>query len=205
MNKPDEAQTQPHLSDIKTIRERARQHISAGAVTPSYDANRDVVLKLLNEALATELVCVLRYRRHYYMADGVLAEAVKKEFLEHSIEEQGHADSIAERIVQLGGAPNFDPKGLSERSHAEYKEGVTLEDMIVEDLVAERIAIESYREMVDYIGQHDSTSRRVLEQILSVEEQHAEELASMLKGVHALTRATTNGGAPAAERTPQPS
>jgi bacterioferritin len=201
MNKPDDQNSQPHLSDIKTIRERARQHISAGAVTPGYDANREVVLKLLNEALATELVCVLRYRRHYYMAEGVLAEGVKKEFLEHSQEEQEHADSIAERIVQLGGEPNFDPSGLTTRSHAEYKEGKTLEDMIVEDLVAERIAIESYREMVDYIGNHDSTTRRVLERILSVEEEHAEELASMLKGVHALSR----GNGSAAERSPQPS
>jgi bacterioferritin len=204
MNKPAEKDTQPHLSDIKTIRERARQHISAGAVTPGYDANREVVLKLLNEALATEIVCVLRYRRHYYMAEGVLAEGVKKEFLEHSNEEQEHADWIAERIVQLGGEPNFDPAGLTTRSHAEYKEGKTLEDMIVEDLVAERIAIESYREMVDYIGNHDSTSRRVLEKILSVEEQHAEELASMLKGVHALTRNSNNGGV-TSERSPQPS
>jgi len=204
MNKSAEKDTQPHLSDIKTIRERARQHISAGAVTPGYDANREVVLKLLNEALATEIVCVLRYRRHYYMAEGVLAEGVKKEFLEHSNEEQEHADWIAERIVQLGGEPNFDPAGLTTRSHAEYKEGKTLEDMIVEDLVAERIAIESYREMVDYIGNHDSTSRRVLEKILSVEEQHAEELASMLKGVHALTRSSNNGGM-TSERSPQPS
>jgi bacterioferritin len=190
MSKPSEhAPPRPHLSDIEAIRARARQHISAGAVTPSYDANREVVLKLLNEALATELVCVLRYRRHYYMAEGVLAEAVKKEFLEHSIEEQGHADLLAERIVQLGGAPNFDPTGLASRSHAEYKEGATLEDMITEDLVAERVAIESYREMVEYIGGHDSSTRRILERILGVEEQHAEELASMLKGVHALSKA----------------
>jgi len=190
MSKPsDKAMPRPHLSDIEAIRARARQHISAGAVTPSYDANREVVLKLLNEALATELVCVLRYRRHYYMAEGVLAEAVKKEFLEHSIEEQGHADLLAERIVQLGGAPNFDPTGLAARSHAEYQEGATLEDMITEDLIAERVAIESYREMVEYIGAHDSSTRRILERILGVEEQHAEELASMLKGVHALTKA----------------
>jgi bacterioferritin len=190
MSKPSEQATpRPHLSDIEAIRARARQHISAGAVTPSYDANREVVLKLLNEALATELVCVLRYRRHYYMAEGVLAEAVKKEFLEHSIEEQGHADLLAERIVQLGGEPNFDPTGLATRSHAEYQEGATLEDMITEDLIAERVAIESYREMVEYIGPHDSSTRRILERILGVEEQHAEELASMLKGVHALTKA----------------
>lgn len=190
MSKPSQqAISRPHLSDIEAIRARARQHISAGAVTPSYDANREIVLKLLNEALATELVCVLRYRRHYYMAEGVLAEAVKKEFLEHSIEEQGHADLLAERIVQLGGAPNFDPTGLASRSHAEYQEGVTLEDMITEDLIAERVAIESYREMVEYIGAHDSSTRRILEKILGVEEQHAEELASMLKGVHALSKA----------------
>jgi bacterioferritin len=203
MNKQIEAdtktpQTAPHLSDIQTIRERARQHISAGAVTPSYDANREIVLKLLNEALATELVCVLRYRRHYYMADGVLAEAVKKEFLEHSREEQDHADLIAERIIQLGGEPNFDPTGLASRSHAEYKAGVTLEDMIVEDLVAERVAIESYREMVEYIGRHDSSTRRMLEKILGVEEQHAEEMASCLKGVHALSRAPGFAAKPAA-------
>jgi bacterioferritin len=190
MSKPSEPAVKgPHLSDIEAIRARARQHISAGAVTPSYDANREVVLKLLNEALATELVCVLRYRRHYYMAEGVLAEAVKKEFLEHSIEEQGHADLLAERIVQLGGAPNFDPTGLATRSHAEYQEGATLEEMITEDLIAERVAIESYREMVEYIGAHDSSTRRILERILGVEEQHAEELASMLKGVHALSKA----------------
>jgi bacterioferritin len=189
MTKPaEQTNDRPHLSDIEAIRARARQHISAGAVTPSYDANREVVLKLLNEALATELVCVLRYRRHYYMAEGVLAEAVKKEFLEHSIEEQGHADLLAERIVQLGGAPNFDPAGLASRSHAEYQEGATLEDMITEDLIAERVAIESYREMVEYIGSRDSSTRRILERILGVEEQHAEELASMLKGVHALTK-----------------
>jgi bacterioferritin len=127
------------------------------------------------------------------MAEGVLAEAVKKEFLEHSIEEQGHADLLAERIVQLGGAPNFDPTGLASRSHAEYQEGATLEDMITEDLIAERVAIESYREMVEYIGAHDSSTRRILERILGVEEQHAEELASMLKGVNALSKAHAPG------------
>lgn len=191
MSKSSEPAIQrPHLSDIEAIRARARQHISDGAVTPSYDANREVVLKLLNEALATELVCVLRYRRHYYMAEGVLAEGVKKEFLEHSNEEQGHADLLAKRIVELGGAPNFDPTGLATRSHAEYQEGATLEDMITEDLIAERVAIESYREMIEYIGAHDSSTRRLLEQILGVEEQHAEELSSMLKGVHALSKAS---------------
>jgi bacterioferritin len=127
---------QPFLSDIREIRRRAREHIQSGAVTPSYDANREVVLRLLNEALATELVCILRYRRHYFMADGVLAEAIKQEFLVHAQEEQTHADQIAERIVQLGGAPDFNPEGLATRSAAEYREGKSLVDMIQEDLVA---------------------------------------------------------------------
>lgn len=183
---PAQDPAHPHLSEISAIRARARQHLSEGAVTPGYDANKEIVLKLLNEALATELVCVLRYRRHYYMAEGVLAEAVKKEFLAHSNEEQGHADLIAERIIQLRGEPNFDPNGLAARSHAEYAPGVTLEDMLTEDLVAERIAIESYREMIEYVGAHDPTTRRMLEQILGVEEEHADELSSMLKGVHSL-------------------
>jgi len=155
-------------------------------VTANYSADKAVVLRLLNEALATEVVCVLRYRRHYFMAQGVLAEAVKKEFLEHSREEQEHADLIAERIVQLGGAPNLDPAGLTERSHAEYAEGANLEEMIKEDLIAERIAIESYKEIIDYLGAHDPTSRRVMESILAKEEEHAEDLSSMLQGVHEL-------------------
>jgi bacterioferritin len=179
---------QPFVSDVAAIRERARRHIEEGAVTPSYNANKEVVIKLLNEALATELVCVLRYRRHYFMAEGVLAEAVKKEFLVHSQEEQGHADLIAERIVQLGGSPDFDPKSLTGRSHAEYVAGTTLEDMIKEDLVAERIAIESYREMVEYMNVHDPSTRRMLEGILAVEEEHAEELSSMLNNVHSLMK-----------------
>lgn len=179
---------QPFVSDVAAIRERARRHIEEGAVTPSYNADKQVVLKLLNEALATELVCVLRYRRHYFMAQGVLAEAVKKEFLVHSQEEQGHADQIAERIVQLGGEPEFDPKELAGRSHAEYVAGSDLEEMIKEDLVAERIAIESYREMVEYMNVHDPSTRRLLEGILAVEEEHAEELSSMLANVHSLTK-----------------
>lgn len=177
---------QPFLSDIQEIRRRAREHIQAGAVTPSYDANREVVLRLLNEALATELVCVLRYRRHYFMADGVLAEAIKQEFLVHAQEEQAHADQIAERIVQLGGAPDFNPEGLAMRSHAEYREGKSLVEMIEEDLVAERVAIESYREMVQFVGSHDPTTRRMLESILAKEEEHAEELRSMLEDVAAV-------------------
>ncbi|HEY7377463.1 MAG TPA: ferritin-like domain-containing protein [Steroidobacteraceae bacterium] len=177
---------QPFLSDIREIRRRAREHIQSGAVTPSYDANREVVLRLLNEALATELVCILRYRRHYFMADGVLAEAIKQEFLVHAQEEQTHADQIAERIVQLGGAPDFNPEGLATRSAAEYREGKSLVDMIQEDLVAERVAIESYREMIQFVGIHDPTTRRMLESILAKEEEHAEELRSMLEDVAAV-------------------
>ena len=171
----------PFLSDIKTLRERARQHIEQGAVTPGYKADRDTVVKLLNEALATEIVCVLRYKRHYFMASGIHAQAVSQEFLEHANEEQGHADQIAERIVQLGGAPNLNPEGLLTRSHAEYVEGDSLIDMIKEDLVAERIAIDSYREMAHYLGQDDSTSRRLMEEILAVEEEHADDLVTLLQ------------------------
>jgi bacterioferritin len=168
------------LSDIKTLRERARRHIENGAVTENYKADRPTVIRLLNEALATEIVCVLRYKRHYFMASGIHAQAVAAEFLEHANEEQGHADQIAERIMQLGGAPDFNPEGLLTRSHAEYVEGDTLLDMIKEDLVAERIAIDSYAEMVRYLGQGDPTTRRMLEGILAMEEQHADDLANLL-------------------------
>jgi bacterioferritin len=170
------------VMDIAKIRERARQHMSEGAVTQSYDADRETVLKLLNEALATEIVCVLRYKRHYYMAKGINSEAVAAEFLEHAGEEQGHADMLAERIVQLGGAPNFSPDGLSARSHSEYVEGESLVDMIKENLVAERIAIDSYREIVRYLGTADVTSRRIFEEILAVEEEHADDMADLLEG-----------------------
>jgi bacterioferritin len=171
---------QDFLTDIKTLRERARKHIENGAVTAGYKADRETVIRLLNEALATELVCVLRYKRHYYMAQGIHAQAVQAEFLEHANEEQGHADQIAQRIVQLRGAPNFNPEGLTTRSHAEYKEGNDLIDMIKEDLVAERIAIESYAEMARYFGDEDPTSRRMIEGILAVEEEHADDLATLL-------------------------
>jgi bacterioferritin len=171
----------PFLTDIKTLRERARQHIEQGAVTPGYKGDRETVVRLLNEALATEIVCVLRYKRHYFMASGIHAQAVAQEFLEHANEEQGHADQIAERIVQLGGAPNLSPEGLLTRSHAEYVEGDSLIDMIKEDLVAERIAIDSYREMAHYLGQDDSTSRRLMEEILAVEEEHADDLVTLLE------------------------
>jgi len=171
----------PFLTDVKTLRERARQHMENGAVTQGYSADRETVVKLLNEALATEIVCVLRYKRHYFMASGIHAEGVAAEFLEHANDEQGHADQIAQRIVQLKGEPNFNPEGLLMRSHAEYVEGESLIDMIKEDLVAERIAIDSYREMITYFGNDDPTSRRMLEGILAVEEEHADDLVSLLE------------------------
>jgi bacterioferritin len=171
------------VSDIAALRDRARRHIEDGAVTPSYGAHRETVLRLLNEALATEIVCVLRYKRHYFMAEGIQSESVRQEFLQHANEEQAHADSIAARIVQLGGEPNFDPEGLTTRSHAEYREGTTLRDMITEDLVAERVAIQSYSEMIAYLGSHDSTTRKLLEGILAVEEEHAEDMATLLKSL----------------------
>jgi bacterioferritin len=169
------------IKDVKTIRERARQHIEEGALTADYKADRDTVVKLLNEALATEIVCVLRYRRHYFMAEGMNADSVKAEFLTHAGEEQAHADALAERIVQLGGEPNLSPEGLSTRSHSEYVEGENLKDMIKEDLIAERIAIESYRDMIAFVGSDDPTTRRMLEKILMKEEEHAEDLVSLLK------------------------
>ena len=169
------------ITDRVTLRQRARQHVDEGAVTASYSANRKQVLELLNQALATELVCVLRYRRHHFMARGLTSKSIADEFLVHSNEEQGHADQIAERIVQLGGAPDFCPDTLTNRSHAEYIEGTTLPDMIKENLVAERIAIDSYREMVAYVGAGDSTTRRMLEAILAVEEEHADELSDLLQ------------------------
>ena len=172
---------QPFLTDIKVIRKRARQHIEKGAVTEGYQADRDTVLKLLNEALATEIVCVLRYKRHYFMASGINAQSVAAEFLQHANEEQTHADEISARIVQLGGAPNLSPDGMLTRSHSEYVEGKTLVDMIKEDLVAERIAIDSYREMINYIAEKDSTTRRMLEGILAMEEEHADDLVSLLE------------------------
>jgi len=171
----------PQMTDVNTLRSRARQHIAEGAVTQGYSADRDTVLTMLNAALATELVCALRYRRHYFMARGIHSQGVASEFLEHANQEQEHADEIAERIVQLGGEPDFAPDTLTSRSHAEYKPGVDLVDMIKEDLVAERIAIDSYREMIQYLGVQDPTSRRMLEGILAVEEEHADDLADLLQ------------------------
>jgi bacterioferritin len=170
----------PFLTDVQELRRRARQHIEEGAVTDAYRADRETVIKLLNEALATEIVCVLRYKRHYFMAQGIHADPIAQEFLQHAGEEQGHADQIAGRIVQLGGAPNLNPDGLLMRSHSEYVEGQNLIDMIKEDLIAERVAIDSYTEMIRYIGEDDYTTRRMLEGILAVEEEHADDLSSFL-------------------------
>jgi bacterioferritin len=181
MSKNTAPETQSFLSDIQTLRARARQHISDGAVTPGYAADRETVLKLLNEALATEIVCVLRYRRHHFMATGINAEPVAAEFMEHANEEQGHADRIAARIIQLGGKPNFSPEGLASRSHSEYVEGDDLHQMIEENLVAERIAIESYSEMIRYLGDRDVTTRRLMEEILAKEEEHADDMADLLR------------------------
>ena len=177
--------TKTILSDIKTLRKNARQHIEQGAVTEGYTADRTEVIKLLNDALATEIVCVLRYRRHHFMARGIVAKSIADEFMIHSNEEQGHADQLAERIVQLGGEPDFAPDGLSSRSHAEYVPGKDLLEMIIEDLVAERIAIDSYREFIQYLGDKDTTTKKMLEGILAVEEQHADELADLLEDLPA--------------------
>jgi bacterioferritin len=177
-----------HLSDINTIRERARRHIDQGALTSAYSADPEIVVGLLNEALATEIVCTLRYKRHYFTAQGLASESVAQEFLQHANEEAQHADWIAARIVQLGGSPNFSPEGLSARAHAEYVEGEGLVDMIKEDLVAERIAIESYSEMIKYLGEKDITSRRLLERILAVEEEHAEDLVTLIQGMQRVAR-----------------
>jgi bacterioferritin len=173
----------PFLTDVQTLRKRARQHIEDGAVTAGYGGNTETAIKVLNEALATEIVCVLRYKRHYFMARGIHAGPVAEEFLEHAGEEQQHADLISERIVQLGGAPNLSPDGLLSRSHSEYVEGSDLVDMIKEDLVAERIAIDSYREIAAFFAPFDATTRRMIEEIQAKEEEHAEDLADLLIGL----------------------
>jgi bacterioferritin len=170
-------------SDIAAIRARARKHIEEGAVTEGYKADRARVIDVLNEALATEIVCILRYRRHHFMARGINSESVKSEFLQHATEEQQHADWIAERITQLGGEPNFNPEGLGKRSHSEYVEGTDLRSMIKEDLVAERIAIESYTEIVRWLGADDPTTRKLMEDILKVEEEHANDMSDLLARV----------------------
>lgn len=169
------------ISDITLIRKRARQCMQKGAVTEGYKADRHTVLRVLNEALATEIVCVLRYKRHYYMASGIHAKSIAAEFLEHANQEQNHADLIAKRIVQLGGAPNLSPDGLLARSHSEYVEGGDLVEMLEEDLIAERIGIDTYREIVHYLGNDDPTTRRMIEEILASEEEHAEDISSLLE------------------------
>ena len=170
-----------HLSDVQTLRANARAHIDQGPVTEAYGADRERVIAVLNEALATELVCVLRYKRHYYMAEGINAAPIAAEFLQHAAEEQGHADQIAARIVQLQGEPDFDPATLVQRSHAEYVAGNELVEMITEDLVAERVAIASYGEIARWLGDSDITTRRLMESILAVEEEHADDLLTFLK------------------------
>jgi bacterioferritin len=169
------------VSDVKKIRERARRHMEQGAVTESYKADRNRVLKVLNDVLATEIVCVLRYKRHYFVATGLNADAAKAEFLKHAGEEQQHADWVAARIVQLNGEPNFNPEGLATRAHSEYDESADLTSMIKEDLVAERIAIESYTEIVRWLGNDDPTTRKLVEDILKMEEEHADDLKSLLE------------------------
>ncbi|MDD1012982.1 ferritin-like domain-containing protein [Pseudomonas rubra] len=171
------------LTDVKTLRERARQHVEKGAVTEGYSADRKTILRLLNESLATEWVCALRYKRHYYMASGIKASVAADEFLEHATQELEHADKLAERIVQLGGEPDLNPDNLSKNSHAQYVAGKNLKEMVLEDLVAERIAIDSYREIIHYIGESDPTTRRIFEDILAQEEEHADDMADLLQGL----------------------
>jgi bacterioferritin len=186
--KPEQPSSGDFISDIEQVRSRARQYLERGAVTENYKADRNTVIRILNEALATELVCVLRYKRHYYMAPGIHAQAVREEFLEHANEEQQHADQIAERITQLDGEPNFNPQGLVDRSHSQYVEGTDLIDMIREDLVAERIAIDTYSEIVRYLGDKDPTSRRMMEEILAKEEEHADDLKTLIESLSELER-----------------
>jgi bacterioferritin len=173
--------SEPFKTDLETIRRRARQRMDDGAVTGAYLADRARVVEVLNEVLATEIVCVLRYKNHYFMASGINAQPVAQEFLQHATEEQQHADWVAQRITQLGGAPNFNPEGLATRSHAQYVEGATLERMIREDLVAERVAIETYSEIARWLGSDDPTTRRLMEDILKMEEEHADDLANLLQ------------------------
>ena len=175
--------TQAQLTDVATLRSRARQNVENGAVTEGYDADREEIIRLLNASLATELVCVLRYKRHYFMASGIKAAVAAQEFLEHATQEAEHADKLAERIVQLGGEPEFNPDLLSKNSHAQYVAGKDLKEMVYEDLVAERIAVDSYREIIQYIGDKDPTTRRLFEEILAQEEEHADDMADILESL----------------------
>jgi bacterioferritin len=178
--KPAEKSKQPFLSDIKTLREKARQSIGQGAVTPNYGGDVKQTIEILQSVLATELVCVLRYTMHYIAATGISSEGVKAEFLEHAHEEQEHAMSVAERINQLGGKPDFNPDGLTSRSASQYGEGGDLVGMIKENLIAERIAVEHYRELIRYFGDNDPTTRVMIEKILEVEEEHANDMHDLL-------------------------
>jgi bacterioferritin len=182
MTAPESAQPRGDrpTSTVEEVRRRAREHVENGAVTEDYGADREKVLAMLDEALATEIVCVLRYKRHYFVAQGLHGRAIASEFLEHANEEQMHADQLCERISQLQGEPDLDPATLTQRARAEYKPGTTLAEMIREDLVAERIAIESYREMIQYLGDRDPTTRRLLEEILAKEEEHAQDMSDLL-------------------------
>ena len=172
---------EPFRADMEMIRRRAREKMDRGAVTEAYLADVDQVIDVLNEVLATEIVCVLRYKNHYFMAPGVHGDAVASEFLQHATEEQQHADQVARRIAQLGGNPDLDPAGLATRAHAAYREGDDLDDMIREDLAAERVAIATYSEIIRWLGDDDPTTRRMMEEILAKEEEHADELAMLLE------------------------
>ena len=171
-------------ADIEEIRRRAMEKIEDGAVTASYQADRERVVEVLNEVLATETVCTLRYRSHYFMARGVHAPGIEDEFLEHANQEQEHADRVAKRITELGGTPNLNPEGLASRSHAQYGTGESLLDMVKEDLIAERIAIATYSEIIRWLGNDDPTTRRMMEELLTVEEEHADDMASLLARIH---------------------
>ena len=160
--------------------DNARRSLEQGAMTPHYGPWRDDIVKFLNDSLATELVCVLRYKRHHFTAQGLASPKIAEEFMVHATEEAGHADRIAQRIVQLGGEPDFSPDSLTQRSHAEYDDSSSLEDMIRANLIAERVAIETYSQMIDLIGDKDSTTRRMLEDILADEQEHADELSDWL-------------------------
>jgi bacterioferritin len=170
-------------ADIEEIRRRAMEKMQDGAVTAFYKADKEKVIEVLNEVLATETVCTLRYRNHYFMATGIHASGVESEFLEHANQEQQHADRVAKRITELGGKPNLNPEGLATRSHAQYGEGDTLEEMIKEDLIAERIAVATYSEIVRWLGNDDPTTRRIMEDILAQEEEHADDMAKLLTRV----------------------
>jgi len=175
--------SEPFLTDVKTLRARAREHMERGAITATYELDPKVVIDVLNQALATEIVCVLRYKRHFYSAKGLNKDAVAAEFLQQASEEQAHADRIAERITQLGGDPDLNPATLTQRSHSEYVTGHDLVDMIQENLVAERIAISSYNEIIRFLGDKDITSRRMIEEILAVEEEHANDMLDLIEQI----------------------